>query len=61
MAENSLFLSGIEELKKRITELGMPAFRCNQIRDWIFKKFVCDICCEGCQEVQFAVFAGIPS
>ena len=40
MAENSLFLSGIEELKKRITELGMPAFRCNQIRDWIFKKFV---------------------
>ena len=40
MAENSLFLSGIEELKKKITELGMPAFRCNQIRDWIFKKFV---------------------
>ena len=40
MAENSLFLSGIEELKKKITELGMPAFRSNQIRDWIFKKFV---------------------
>ena len=40
MAENSLFLSGIEKLKNKITELGMPAFRCNQIRDWIFKKFV---------------------
>ncbi len=40
MTEKCLFLCGIEELKKTITELGMPAFRSNQIRDWIFKKFV---------------------
>ena len=40
MTEKSLFLSGIDELKSKITELGMPAFRANQIRDWIFKKFV---------------------
>ena len=39
MTEKSLFLSGIDDLKNKITELGMPAFRANQIRDWIFKKF----------------------
>ena len=40
MTENSLFLSGLDELKNKIKELGMPNFRANQIRDWIFKKFV---------------------
>ncbi len=40
MTEKCLFLSGFDELKNKITELGMPAFRANQIRDWIFKKFV---------------------
>lgn len=40
MTEKSLIFSGIDELKKKITELGMPPFRCNQIYDWIFKKFV---------------------
>lgn len=40
MTEKSLFLSGINDLKDKIKELGMPAFRCNQIRDWLFKKFV---------------------
>ena len=40
MTEKSLFLSGIDDLKNKVSELGMPAFRANQIRDWIFKKFV---------------------
>ena len=40
MTEKCLFLSGLDDLKAKITELGMPAFRANQIRDWIFKKFV---------------------
>lgn len=35
-----LFSSGFEDLAKTLTELNMPAFRANQVRDWIFKKFV---------------------
>lgn len=40
MTEKSLFLSGIKELKEKLAELGMPAFRCKQIYEWVFKKFV---------------------
>lgn len=40
MTGKSLFTCGLPELKKVLSEAGMPAFRTTQIRDWIFKKFV---------------------
>lgn len=40
MTAKSLFSCGFSEFQKTIADLGMPAFRANQVREWIFRKFV---------------------
>lgn len=40
MTAKSLFACGLTELKKVLSEAGMPAFRASQVHEWIFKKFV---------------------
>jgi len=40
MTANSLFTCGFSEFQKTLADLGMPAFRAKQVRDWIFRKFV---------------------
>ncbi|NCB38003.1 MAG: 23S rRNA (adenine(2503)-C(2))-methyltransferase RlmN [Erysipelotrichia bacterium] len=40
MTATSLFSCGFAEFQKTLAELGMPAFRGNQVREWIFRKFV---------------------
>ncbi|HAE40326.1 MAG TPA: 23S rRNA (adenine(2503)-C(2))-methyltransferase RlmN [Candidatus Riflebacteria bacterium] len=40
MTAKSLFACGLSELKKVLSEAGMPAFRAGQVHDWVFKKFV---------------------
>lgn len=40
MTAKSLFSCGFNEFQKTLADLGMPAFRAKQVRDWIFRKFV---------------------